>query len=256
MPISSMSVSLQPGWMIQVCAVCGAEHTISFDRGAQKAKTGPVALELGDTLVIRVDDAAPITVTFNTGDFPDFPDFARVTAAELAAKLNAATSALRARDDHGGLLVESATTGEASRLQIVGGTARVALGFPVDGPTDPCVGRPVLGVSVGADKLRDPNVMALRRCNDCGANECLMRTFDVAAPSLTGTHFAEHRKAVNALAEHCKASGWSHPHVADDHAAETQKPHDLDADLPHRPCVLPHFVHARSAASRAAEEPR
>jgi hypothetical protein len=239
--------------MVQVCAVCGAEHTISFDRGAQKARTGAVALELGATLVIRVDDAAPTTVTFNAGDFPDFT---RVTAAELAAKLNAATSALRARDDHGGLLVESATTGEASRIEVVGGTARVALGFPVNGPADPCVRRPLLGVSVGADRLCDPNVIALRRCNDCGANECLMRTFDVAPKSLAGTHLAEHRKAVNALAEHCKASGWSHPHVAADHAAETSKPQDLDANFPHRPCVLPHFVHARSAASRAAEESR
>jgi hypothetical protein len=239
--------------MVQICAVCGAEHTISFDRGGQKAKTGAVALKRGDTLVIRVDDAAPTTLTFKAGDFADF---AHVTAAELAAKLNTATSALRARDDHGGLLIESATTGEASRIQIDGGTARVALGFPVDGTTDPCVGRPLLGVSVGADRLCDPNVIALRRCNDCGANECLMRTFDVAPKSLAGTHFAEHRKVVNALAEHCKASGWSHPHVADDHAAETSNPPDLDTEFPHRPCVLPHFVHARSAASRAAEEPR
>ena len=254
MPIRSMTVTPAPGAMVQVCAVCGAEHTIAFDRGAQKAKTGAVALQPGDTLVIRVDDATPITVTFSAGDFPDF---AHVTAAELADKLNAASLPLRARDDHGGLLIESATTGSASRIEVVGGTARHALGFPVDGPTDPCVTRPHLGVSVGADQLRDPNVIALRRCNDCGANECLMRTFDVAPTSLSGTHFDRHRKAVNALAEHCKASGWSHPHVADEHAAETSRPHDLDTDFPHRPCVLPHFVHATATtnASRGAEVP-
>jgi hypothetical protein len=123
MPIKSLSAIPSPGHMIQVCAACGAEHTISFDRGAQKAKTGPTALQVGDTLTLRVDAGPPISVTFASGDFPDF---ARVTAAQLTAKINAEIPGARASDDGGGLLLESRTHGEGSRLEVVDGTARIA----------------------------------------------------------------------------------------------------------------------------------
>ena len=47
-----------------------------------------------------------------------------VTAAQLAAKLHAVLPGVQAIDDAGGLLIESATTGDASRIEILGGTAR------------------------------------------------------------------------------------------------------------------------------------
>lgn len=246
MPIKSMSMTVDHGSMVQLCAACGAEHTISLNRAAQKAKTGPVILDDCDTLVVRVDAEPPATVTFRASDFSDLT---RITAAELAAKVNAALPGVRARDDARGLLIESATAGEASRIEIVGGTARAALGFATDGLSDPCVTRPVLGVSLGTDVARDPNVIALRRCNDCGANECLVRTFDAAPAALRGSHFHEHRKAVNALAHHCKTNGWSHPDVAEHHAAETAVPHDLDTGFPDRPCVLPRFSYANAQST-------
>jgi hypothetical protein len=231
MPIKSISRVTDPGHLVQVCAGCGAEHRISLDRGAQKARTGPVALQVGDTLVVRVDAHPPETVTFAGGDFPDF---SRITAAELAAKLHRVLPGVSASDDAGGLLIESATTGPESRLQIVGGSARGALGFATeDGIADPCTGRPVLGVSFGPGQMQDPSILALRRCNDCGANECLIRTLDATAPELDGTHFKEHRRAVNTLAEHCKARGWSHPDVTVHHAAETTRPADIHAALDH-----------------------
>lgn len=230
MPIKSISRLPDPGHLIQVCAGCGAEHRISLNRGAQKAKTGPVALQVGDTLVVRVDAHPPQTVTFVAGDFPNF---SRITAAELAAKLHRALLGVIASDDAGGPLIESATTGPESHLQIVGGSARAALGFATDGNVEPCPGRPVLGISFGPEQMQDPSILALRRCNDCGANECLVRTFDTTAHELAGTHFKEHRRAVNTLAEHCKARGWSHPHVAAHHAAETERPADIHAALDH-----------------------
>lgn len=239
MPIQRMTTTPLPGHIVHVCAVCGAEHRISLDRGAQKARTGPVALRVGDTLMVRVDTRPPETVTFAAGDFPDF---ARVTAAELAAKLHRALPGVLASDDADGLLLESATTGPDSRLEITGGSARTALGFPTDGRVDPCLGRPVLGISLGSEQMHDPSVLALRRCNDCGANECLVRTFDAAPPELDGTHFKEHRRAVNALAEHCKASGWSHPDVAVHHAAETARPADLHAAFPEQAWELSQVV--------------
>jgi hypothetical protein len=239
MPIKRMTTNPAPGHLVHVCAACGAEHRISLDRGAQKARTGPVALQVGDTLTVRVDASAPVTVTFAAGDFPDFR---RVTAAELAAKLHQALPSAIASDDAGGLLVESATTGLESRIEIVGGSARAALGFATDGRIDPCVSRPVLGISLGPEPIQDPNVLALRQCNDCGANECLVRTFDAAPPALAGTHFHEHRRAVNALAEHCKARGWSHPEVAAHHAAETARPVDIHAPFPDHPWELSQVV--------------
>jgi hypothetical protein len=235
MPIQSMTTTPLGGHMIHLCSACGAAHTISFDRGGQKSKTGPIALEVDDTLMIRVDASPPATVSFVAGDFPDF---ARVTAAQLAAKLRATLPGIDARDDAGGLLIESSTTGEGSRLQILGGTACTALGFPTG--IDPCLSRPVLGISFG-DGQQDKNVIALRRCNDCGANECLVRTFDAAPPEFAGTHFHEHRKAVNALAQHYKTSGWSHPHVVEHHAAETVRPVDVATEFPSQALRLPPF---------------
>lgn len=238
MPIKSITTTPAPGFMVQVCAVCGAEHKVSFGRGAQKTKKGPYALQVGDTLEVEVDGGTPQTVTFAVGDFPDFN---AVTAAQLAAKLSAALTGVTAEDDGGGCLIESAATSGQSKVDIKGGTARGALGFVTDGRKDPSPGRPVLGVAIGppTDQLKDKNVIALRRCNDCGANECLIRTFDSAPADYDGTHFAEHRKSVNALAEHFKAQGWSHPDVASEHAAETVGPPNVDPAFPPGPSNPP-----------------
>jgi hypothetical protein len=220
MPIQSVTLQPPPGHLVQRCGACGAEHRISLNRGAQKARTGPVPLQVGDTLVVAVDGGAPVTIRFAAGDFADFE---RVTAAQLAAKVGAALPGVDAMDDRGGLLIESQATGSESSVQIVGGTARVALGFAIDEPAHSGHVRPVLGVSVKAAH-RDPNVVALRRCSDCGAIECLVRTFEAAVDELAGTHFQEHRRVVNSLAAHCKASGWSHPDLAEHHAAERAVP--------------------------------
>jgi len=227
MPIQRINLSAKPGHLEQVCAGCGATHRISLDRGAVKAKTGPIALSLGATLMVAVDGGLPQTVTVGAGDLPDL---ARVTAAELAGFVGKALQGVLTSDDAGGLLLESASTGADSRIEVVSGTARAALGLPIDGPADPCPGRPVLGVSVGEQP--NSNVIALRRCNDCGSHECLVRTVDTAPAELAGTHHYEHRRAVNTLAEHCKASGWSHPALAGEHAAETSRPVDLHAEIP------------------------
>lgn len=228
MPLKSISRSPDPGHLIQVCAGCGAEHRISLDRGAQKARTGPVTLQVGSTLEVRVDARAPQTIVFTTGDFADI---AHATAAELATKIQRALPGVIASDDAGGLLLESTSTGADSRIEITGGTARAALGF-THGVADPCPGRPVLGVSFGLGSVNDPNILALRRCNDCGANECLVRTLDATAPELDGTYFREHRKAVNSFAEHCRARGWSHPDLAAHYAEELRRPIDVHAELP------------------------
>ncbi len=239
MPIKLISATPPPGYFVQMCARCGSEHRISLNRGAQKARTGPVTLEAGDTLEIRVDGAPPATVTFAAGDFAKLD---QVTAAELAAKVQRDVPGVVATDDAGGLLIESATTGHGSRIEITGGSARAMLGFPTGARVDPCHGPPVLGVSFGPDQMKDPNIFALRRCNDCGSNECLARTFEAIPAELNGSYIAEHRRIVNTLAEHCKACGWSHPDVAAHHAAETRKPVDVHAAFPERELELARFL--------------
>jgi hypothetical protein len=236
MPIKSMTTTPPPGHLVHSCAACGAEHRISLDRAGRKSRTGPFVLEVGSTLVVRVDDAPPTTVTFDVGDAVDF---ARVTAGELVTKLNATVAGVQVMDDAGGVLLESASIGEGSRLDILAGTACAALGFIPSEGGDSHTRRPVLGVSLGPAGARDPSVIALRRCSDCGATEYLVRSFEASPQAVEGTYFAAHRKAVNSLAQHCLARGWSHPDVAEHHAAETKVPHDLDAAFPHRPCHLP-----------------
>lgn len=253
MPIKLISASPGPGYLIQQCAGCRAEHRISLNRGAQKAKTGPIRLRAGDTLEIRVDAQPPAMVTFTAGDFADL---ARATAAELAPVVQRAVPGVSAADDSGGLLIESATTGPDSRIEIIGGSARAALGFPTNGATDPCHGPPVLGVSFGPEQLQDPNILALRRCNNCGSNECLVRTLEAIGAELSGSYVAEHRRIVNTLAEHCKACGWSHPDVAAHHAAETKKPVDIHAAFPERELHLAEFLRPAPPAATARPEVR
>src|SRR5688572_16472101 len=109
MPIKSMTTTPQPGHLVHSCAACGAEHRISLDRAGRKSRTGPFVLAVGSTLIVRVDHEPPITVTFELGDAADF---ACVTAEELATKLNAAVTGVQVMDDAGGVLIESASTGE------------------------------------------------------------------------------------------------------------------------------------------------
>jgi hypothetical protein len=158
-----------------------------------------------------------------------------------------------ASDDSGGLLIESATAGPNSRIEIIGGSARAALGFTTNGAADPCHGPPVLGVSFGPEQMQDPNILALRRCNNCGSNECLVRTLEAIGAELSGSYVAEHRRIVNTLAEHCKACGWSHPDVAAHHAAETKKPIDIHAAFPERELQLAEFL--RPAPPAATPRP-
>jgi hypothetical protein len=233
-----MTAVPESGFLIQACANCGAEHTISFDRGAQKSRTGPFALRPGDTLVVRIDGGQPVTAMWAAGAFPNFDD---VTALQLAAVLALQLTGARIRDDAGGVLIESSTTGEKSRVQIIDGTASTELGFSTGSAVDPCDGRPVLGFVHGPG-LEDANVIVLRRCNDCGANECLARTLDKAGTPYEGTHFQAHRKAVNALAQHAKARGWSHPALAARHAGETTEPPDIDRSFPSSPLEPARFL--------------
>lgn len=230
MPIKQIDLTTAPGLLVQTCAKCGANHRINLDRGAVDTKQDPFSIPEGSTLELRVDgEATPQTVTFAAGDFPDF---SAVTAAQLRDQLNASlvgTSSLLNLSGRG-VTIESDAMGDTSRVEISGGSARAALGFPTNDIADPCPCRPHLGSEVGPG-LKNLDIILLRRC-PCRANEMLVRTWDVCDPRYAGSHFYEHRRAVNALAIHFKSQGWVDPACTAELAAETGSPSDVTPGLP------------------------
>lgn len=230
MPIKTIDLTTSPGFIIHTCACCPCEHRINLDRGGADTRREPFSIDLDSTLEVKVDgETTPQTVTFSAGSFPDF---AAVTAVQLRDKLNTslvgATAVLNRGDE--AVTIESNTTGPSSRIEIVGGTARAALKFHTDGLADPCSGRPQLGKDLGGG-VSNKNLISLRRCA-CGAQEKFVRTWDVCDPNYAGSHFYEHRRAVNALAAYFKSQGWVDPAVADEIIAETSDPPDVATGLP------------------------
>ncbi|HET9621791.1 MAG TPA: hypothetical protein VFP84_10510, partial [Kofleriaceae bacterium] len=118
MPIKRLCSDPDDGKLIQVCAGCGAEHTISLNRAGQKSKTGPFALHDGDTLIVQIDAAPARTATFASGASTSV---AAISAAQLADAFRAQLPGTRICEDAGGLLIESRTSGETSRVEILGG---------------------------------------------------------------------------------------------------------------------------------------
>jgi hypothetical protein len=88
---------------------------------------GPFALADGQTLNLRVDGGAAQRVTFTAADFTSVT---AATSAELAAALNAGLVGAKAVVDAGVVHIVSDTAGTSSRLEVLGGTANAALGFP------------------------------------------------------------------------------------------------------------------------------
>jgi hypothetical protein len=230
MPIKQIDLTSPPGFLVQTCAVCGMERRIALDRGGVDTKPGPFNIPVGSTLDVKVDgQPTPQTVTFDAGSFPDF---ASVTAEQLRDKLNASLAGASAVLNLGGVGVtlESVEVGAMSMIEVAGGTARAALGFPTSGMEDPCPCRPRLGREV-TPGIRNLNIVCFRRC-PCGANEMVVRTWDVCDPKYAGSHFYEHRRAVNALAIHFKGQGWLEASCAAEIYAETASPPDVAPGLP------------------------
>lgn len=87
----------------------------------------PFSLSANQTLQISVDGGATQTVTLSSGDFGAIGS---ATAAELVTVINADTTGLTASISSGSVVLTSDTDGEASTIQVLGGTANTYLGFP------------------------------------------------------------------------------------------------------------------------------
>lgn len=81
----------------------------------------------GQTLTVSVDGAAADTVTFNTADFANIN---RATAAEIAAVINTDVTGATAVVWRGRVIIATNTVDDTGSIQVTGGTANTALGFP------------------------------------------------------------------------------------------------------------------------------
>lgn len=102
-----------------------SEGVLSFGR-MTSSLTETFALVDGQTLMVDVDGSGDQTVTFNTADFVDI---ANALAVEVALVISTdLTDASGSAGTSGEVIIES--DGSASRLEVTGGTAAAAFGFP------------------------------------------------------------------------------------------------------------------------------
>jgi hypothetical protein len=217
----------------QICAGCGAVHAIPIKQASIKARRGPYGLSPGDTLELEID-GKPETITFS----------AREIAAEAMTLATAAATAVAAQlasgrvdADRDALRIISRSTGfGVSSIRVTGGTAKDKLGL--DGREH----RPIsLGVTKGSGDTQRTAVdtIDLPHCPECSAKECLVRTWDRGPDELVDSFFAQHRRAVNSLAQHLLVEGFAVPEALAVQTAANAAPPDIDRRFPTEPIVLP-----------------
>jgi phage tail sheath protein FI len=121
---------LEDGDLLVLSLSGGPDVTVVFSGAAARlaaAGPGPFALADGQILELRLDGGLVQTVAFAAGGFADI---GAATAAELAAAINARIAGGKATVEGGLLTLASDTQGTASQVEVTGGTASAALGFP------------------------------------------------------------------------------------------------------------------------------
>src|SRR5690606_9992105 len=91
--------------------------------------------------------------------------------------------------------------------------------------------RPItLGVTKGSGDFERtaPDTIDLPHCPECGAKECLVRTWDQSPAELADSFFVQHRRAVNALAQHLLVEGFAAREILAMQAAANTAPPDID----------------------------
>lgn len=107
------------------------------------------ALSNGQTLTVKVDHKPPETVTFNTGDFADI---ANATADEVAIVISEDLTEATCDPVSQRPRITTNTRGKHSAVQITGGTANGALGFPTSIKTGSDGGDPLSVPDLGVQE--------------------------------------------------------------------------------------------------------
>jgi hypothetical protein len=156
------------------------------------------------------------------------------SAAATAAAAQLATANVAADRDALRIISRSVGFGVSS-IRVTGGTAKDKLGL------DDREHRAIsLGLTKGSGDFARTAVdtIDLPHCAECG-KECLVRTWDRAPDELTDSFFAQHRRAVNSLAQYLVLEGLAAPEALAMHAAALAAPPDIDHRFPAEPLVLP-----------------
>ena len=222
--------------LIQTCAHCAGTHTIPLMHGCSKGKRGPYVSLVGQTLEIAVDRNAAQAVEFAAQHFSD-PTNPRVH--EVVDRINAVLVGATADADQHAPRICSHTTGVDTTSIQVAGAARELLGF-----YNRRYGARRLGVTKGSgpQAMTDVNIIDLPHCPECGAKECLIRTFDVTPSAYAASAHVAHRKCVNALAEYLKEHGYSDADSVAVHQHERDTPREIDLTFPGSAITLVPFT--------------
>jgi len=122
--------ALADGDRLVVSVDGGADEEAVFNGSAAQVAAGgpgPFALADGQTLTLRFDGGQEQVVVFAAAAFADI---AAATADEVAAAINGQIADGKATVEAGALTLWSDTAGTASQIEVTGGTANTALGFP------------------------------------------------------------------------------------------------------------------------------
>lgn len=127
---AALPLALEDGDELVLSVTGGPDQTVTFVGAAAVVPgggAGPYALTDGDELTVRVDRGREQALVFETGDFGDISN---ATALEVAAAINRQIRGGRAVVDAGVPELSSDTEGRASAIEVFGGSANAALGFP------------------------------------------------------------------------------------------------------------------------------
>jgi len=127
---AALPLALEDGDALVFRVSGGPDQAVRFSGAAASVSAGgagPYALSDGDELTFRIDRGREQRVVFEAGDFGDIGN---ATADEVAAAINREIRAGRAVVDAGVPELASDTEGRASSIEVTGGSANAALGFP------------------------------------------------------------------------------------------------------------------------------
>lgn len=235
-------LAVYDGYFLQRCNGCIDIIKHTFGVGSAKTTDGPFNLIDGSTIEISIDGYyankifvpnAPITITFTSSDFPDL---ANVSAEQLAQKLSSIPG-IKTEVEGESVLIESLLVAPESAISFCGGSAfKELLGFDYilddNGNVVPYINlRPQLGLFLGGGRKIDPNIIRIRACLCCGAQEHLNRTLDKTPANELGTFGDLHRRAVNVFANHLKDNDWVDPNLVDFYAKEKKVPLDVHESI-------------------------
>lgn len=123
---------IEPAQTLTIDVDAGGADTVTFDAaaGVLDGIAGPYDLSevsaLGVNIRWKLDNGAEVDTQFVAGDFSN-P--AAATAAEITAAMNADVTGTPVSDNAGTVRITSPTRGTAGRVEIIGGNARVVLGY-------------------------------------------------------------------------------------------------------------------------------